>query len=139
MIIKECMTKKVNRLTPEAPIGEVAKLMSRDDIGAVLINEGDRLVGVVTDRDIVTRAIAEGWTGTDPISSIMTTKVLYCYEDDSIEDVAKNMAKNQVHRLAVIDKGKRLVGIVSLGDLSIKGSKKAAADALCAISESTRH
>jgi CBS domain-containing protein len=139
MNIKECMSTTVDRLTPDASIAEAAKIMHDDDIGSLLVNDGDRLVGVITDRDIVIRAISEGGSANDPISTVMTKKVLYCFEDDSIEDVAANMARNQVHRLAVLNKDKRLVGIVSLGDLSTKGSKDLAADCLKGICSHTRH
>lgn len=139
MNVKDCMTKRVDRFEPDTPIGTIARTMEKDDIGAVLVNDGDRLVGVVTDRDIVIRGLADQIGPDDPVSKVMSKKVLYCYEDDSIEDVAKNMAKNQVHRLAVLNKDKRLVGIVSLGDLSTKGDEAIAAHALCEICKPTRH
>lgn len=139
MLVSECMSKKVDRLTSEKSISDAAKMMEDDDIGALLVHDGDRLIGMVTDRDIVIRAISHGAHAWDPVSSVMTKKVLYCFEDDTIESVAENMARNQVHRLAVLNKDKRLVGIVSLGDLSTKGSEEVAAHTLCEISKPTHH
>lgn len=139
MLVKECMTKKVSRLTPNDTLRAAVKLMSDKDVGAVLIEENDRLVGVLTDRDIVVRAFKEGLDLSAPIRKAMTPKILYCFDDDSIEDVADNMGKNQVHRLPVIDHNKRLVGIVSVGDISTKASKKSAGAALAKICEHTHH
>lgn len=139
MNIKDCMSARVNRLEQNTPIAEAAKLMERDGVEALLVSDDDRLVGVVTDRDLAIRAIAYEFNATDPISTVMSKKVLYCFEDDPIEDVAKNMAENQVHRLAVLNKDKRLVGIVSLGDLSTKADKDIAGETLYAICQPTRH
>ncbi|OJW51071.1 MAG: hypothetical protein BGO67_12120 [Alphaproteobacteria bacterium 41-28] len=136
MKVKEIMTKEVKMIGPNLPIKEAARLMRDNDIGIVLVEEDDRLVGVLTDRDITIRSLA---SGRDPlaiaIKEIMTPKVLYCFEEDSIEDVAKNMGKNHVRRLPVLNKDKRLVGIISLGDVASKGSKPAAAEALFLISK----
>lgn len=139
MEIKECMTKDVDLITPETSIADAAKKMLEDDVGALLVRGDDRLVGVLTDRDIVIRALAAGLEPSASVGDIMTKKVLYCYDDDSIEAVADNMGKNQIHRLVVLNHDKRLVGIVSLGDLSTKGSTESAAIALCAICQPTGH
>lgn len=139
MNVKECMTTKVDRLEQNAAVIEAAKLMKNDDIGSVLISDDDRLVGMLTDRDLAIRALTDQFNPQDPVSKFMSKKVLYCFEDDTCEDVAKNMAENQVHRLAVLNKDKRLVGIVSLGDLSTRADKNLAGDALCEICKPTRH
>lgn len=139
MNVKDCMTKRVDRFDSKASISQIAQVMDKDDIGAVLVHEGDRLVGVVTDRDVIIRGLAHGLHLDDPVSKVMTNKVLYCFEDDSVEQAAANMARNQVHRLAVLNKDKRLVGILSLGDLSTKGDEALAGHALCEISHPTRH
>src|SRR3569833_3610728 len=90
---------------------------------------------MLTDRDIVVRAIAEGKDLTTSVRSILTEKVLYCFEDEPIEEAAENMAKNQVRRLPVLNRDKRLVGVVSLGDLAVQGSSGKSADALRSVSK----
>lgn len=120
MNVKEIMRTKVEIVTPETPLHEVAQRMQANDCGSVLVGSQKRLVGVITDRDLALRCVAESH---DPekttAADVMTKQILYCYETDTIEDVAENMAKNKVRRLAVMDKDKMLVGIVSLGDLAI--------------------
>jgi CBS domain-containing protein len=119
MNIKDVMTKKVAIVTPETLLHEVAKKMQAGDYGSVLVGQNDRLLGIITDRDLALRCIAESHhPETTTAERVMTKQILYCYEDDTVEDVALNMARNKVRRLPVIDKRKRLVGIVSLGDLA---------------------
>ena len=139
MNVKECMTKDVDLITAETSLKDAAAKMLEDDVGALLVHGEDKLIGVVTDRDIVIRALAKGLDPSTPVKEVMTKKVLYCYDDDAVEACAKNMGKNQIHRLIVLDHDKRMVGIVSLGDLSTKGSKKCASEALCAISQPAHH
>lgn len=122
--VKDVMTSKVEWVKPETKLSEIAKTMQKSDCGSVLIGENDRLVGVVTDRDIVTRAVAKGLNPSDvSASQIMSSKVLYCSESDSLEDVADNMAKAQVRRLVVLNDKKRMVGIVSLGDVACEAAQ----------------
>ena len=136
MKIKEIMTKDVKYIEPNLTIKEAAKIMKDKDVGALPVGENDKLTGVITDRDITIRAIANG---SDPqtttVKEAMTPNCLYCFEEDSIEDTAKNMAENQVRRLPVMNKDKRLVGIVALADLCTKGSKQSAGEALQGISQ----
>ena len=136
MKIKDIMTRKVKYIEPTVTLKEAANIMLEEDIGALLIGEEDRLIGVVTDRDITVRAIANGF---DPemavVKQAMTPKCLYCFEEDSVTETAKNMAKNQVRRLPVMNQDKRLVGIVSLADITLRGSKQSAAEALQGISQ----
>ncbi len=120
MEVKECMTKNPELISPETSIGEVAKKMSESNTGAFFIQNQDKLVGVVTDRDLVTRATAKGLSLETPIKDVMTQKVLYCFDDESIDAVANNLARNKVHRLAVLDLNKRFVGVVSSDDISGK-------------------
>lgn len=134
MLVKEIMTKSVDFITPQTSLAEAAQIMRDDDVGSLPVAENDRLVGMLTDRDIIVRTIAEGKFNATA-KDAMTKKVLYAFEDDSIEDLMTNFSKNQVHRMPVINHDKKLVGIVSLGDLSCKGSKQLAGEALCKISQ----
>lgn len=136
MLVKEIMTKEVKYVEPEQTIKEVAELMRKHDIGALPVGENDRLVGMITDRDIVIRAISKGSDpATTKVRDVMTPKCLYCLEEQTIEELGKNVSDNQLHRMPVLNKDKRMVGIVSLADLSIRGSSKVAGDALHHISE----
>ena len=119
MNVEKVMTTRVNWVTPDTTIPEIARCMRAENIGSLPVAESDRLVGVVTDRDIVLRAVTEGGD-IDRISArqVMSSQVLYCYADQAVADVLKNMGDNQVRRLPVLSRDKRLVGIVSLGDLS---------------------
>jgi len=119
MQIQEIMTRSVDLIDPDATICEAARKMRADNIGALPVGENDRLIGMVTDRDIAMRAVAEERTaGNTTVREVMSERVAYCYEDDDASHVAELMAKHQVRRLPVINRDKRLVGIVSLGDLA---------------------
>lgn len=119
MIAKECMSKTVELVTPDMKIAEVAQKMRDGDFGIVPVQKDDRLVGMITDRDIAIRCVAEKKDcNSMNVGEVMTDKVLYCFEDQDINEVAKNFADNQVRRLPVLNRNKRLVGIISLGDLS---------------------
>jgi CBS domain-containing protein len=131
------MTKRVSWVGPDATLPEIARRMRAEDIGCIPVAHNDRLIGMVTDRDIVLRAVAEGGeierrTARD----VMTDNVLYCFDDETVAAVLRNMADRQVRRLPVVNRAKRLVGVVSLGDLSHAAEEKAG-DALKAISELT--
>jgi CBS domain-containing protein len=119
MLVKECMTPNVELGSPTMSLQEVAIKMRDGDFGMLPIQENDRLLGMVTDRDIAIRAVAEGM---DPVKTkvqdVMSSKVLYCYDDETLEDVALNLGDNQVRRLPVLNRQKRLVGILSIGDLA---------------------
>ena len=119
MRVSEAMTREVRVATPGQSIREVAKVMAEIDAGAMPVGENDKLVGMITDRDIAIRGIAAGKGPDTPVRDVMSTEaVLYCYEDEDLSHVAKNMADEQVRRLPVVNREKRLVGIVSLGDLA---------------------
>jgi CBS domain-containing protein len=119
MIVKKCMSTKVSLGRPDMTLFEAAKQMRDGDFGFLPIEKNDRLVGILTDRDIAIRGVAEGY---DPnkvrVNEIMSEKVLYCYEDQSLDEVAQNLAENRIRRLPVLNRQKRLVGILSLGDLA---------------------
>jgi len=119
MRVSEAMTREVRIATPGQSIRDVAKIMAEIDAGAMPVGDNDRLVGMITDRDIAIRAVAEGKGPDTPVREVMSTEtVLYCYEDEELDHVAKNMSEQQVRRLPVVNRDKRLVGIVSLGNLA---------------------
>jgi CBS domain-containing protein len=119
MKIREIMTPSVQLVSPDDTIHDAAEMMLRADCGILPVHDGDRLVGMITDRDIVTRAVAEGLDPDDCfVHEIMTPSVKYCYEDETVEDLARNLATLQIKRVPVLNRNKRLVGIVSLGDMA---------------------
>lgn len=120
MLVKQCMIKDVKLASPQTTIKEIARKMRDGDFGAMPVAENDRLVGMVTDRDIVIRAVCEGKDpNTTTAKDCMTKQVLYCYEDQTLEEVAKNLGDNQIRRVPVLTREKRLVGIVALGDIAV--------------------
>jgi CBS domain-containing protein len=135
MRVSQSMTRNVEVVHPDDSIAEAAQLMSQFDIGSLPVAENDRLIGMLTDRDIVIRAVARGLGPDTAIRAVMSTDVKYCFEDQSIEEVIENMAAIQVRRLPVINRDKRLVGIVSLGDLALEeGTEEEAGKALKGVS-----
>ena len=136
MKIADVMTSDVETVKPNQSIREAAGFMLRADAGSIPVCDGERLQGMITDRDIAVRAVAEGLGPDTPVTQVMTGDMLYAYEDDNVEDVAAQMSRAQVRRLPVVSReGKRLVGIVSLGDLSDAGEHDVAALALDGITE----
>ncbi len=125
MRVNEAMSRDVKVCTPGSSIRECAKSMAECDAGALPVGENDRLIGMITDRDIAIRAVAQGKGPDTPVRDIMSTDVKYCFEDEELDHVAKNMAEQQIRRLPVVNRDKRLVGIVSLGDLALKERKSA--------------
>ena len=126
MRVSECMTREVRVASPGQSIREVAKIMAEIDSGVLPVGDNDRLVGMITDRDIAIRAVAEGKGPDTPVREVMSTeKVLYCYEDEDLAHVASNMGEQQVRRLPVVNREKRLVGIVSLGDMAQSEARSA--------------
>jgi CBS domain-containing protein len=139
MEIKDVMTEDVDFVAPETQVLEIARKMRESDIGSTPVVENDRLIGMVTDRDIVVRVVAEGVDlRTATARTAMSPNVLYCFDDQTVDEVLENMGHNQVRRLPVVDRNKRLVGVVSLGDL-VKASEAKAGAALHDISQSTHH
>ena len=118
MKVRDIMTRDVRLLNPNQTIREAASLMAEVDAGALPVGENDRLVGMITDRDIVIRAVAQGKSADTKVADVMSKEVLYCLDTDDLDDVSRNMGKAQVRRLPVVNADKRLVGIVSLGDLA---------------------
>jgi CBS domain-containing protein len=118
MLVQDAMSRDVRTVTPETTIREAARLMADADVGALPVAAGDRLAGMVTDRDIAIRAIAIGKGPDCTVGEVMTHDVLYCHEDEDLGHISLNMAENQVRRLPVVDVDKRLVGIISLADVA---------------------
>ena len=137
MKISEIMTSDVEVVTPEQPMQEAARLMLQVDAGVMPVREGDRLVGMVTDRDIAVRGVAEGLGPDTPVRDVMSSKPLFCFDDEDVDEVAIQMSEAQVRRFPVLSREEqKLVGIVSLGDLTrIEDEGQAAATALDGISE----
>jgi len=135
MQVRDAMSDDVQIASPNQSIREAAILMAKIDVGVLPVGDNDRLVGMITDRDIAVRAIALGKGPDTKVGEVMSEEVKYCFEEDDVDDVAQNMADIKVRRLPVLNKGKRLVGIVSLGDLAIADGPANAGEALCSISE----
>ena len=138
MKVSEAMTRNVRIANPEETIQAVARMMVTLDAGALPVAEGDHLVGMITDRDIAVRGIAEGKGPETKVRDVMTPEVRYCFDDQDIAEVTRNMADIQVRRLPVIDRAKRLVGILSLGDVAVTPEEAKAGEALHGISRAGR-
>jgi CBS domain-containing protein len=134
MKVREAMTNDVLLVGPQASIREAARLMADHDVGALPVGQNDRLVGMLTDRDIAVRAVADGRGPDTPVADVMSSEVMYCFEDEELDHVAVNMGNIQVRRLPVLDRDKRLVGIVSLGDIAAREGARKAGKALAGIS-----
>jgi CBS domain-containing protein len=128
------MSRDVRLANPGQTIRDAAKIMAEIDAGAVPVSENDRLVGMITDRDIAIRAVAGGKGPDTPVREVMTKDVRYCFEDEDLDHVAKNMAELRVRRLPVVNREKRLVGIVALGDVA-SVQEKAGAKAVKGVSQ----
>ena len=118
MKVRECMTRNVQVASPKQSIRDAAKMMVECDAGVLPVGENDRLVGMITDRDIALRAVARNLPPDTPVRDVMSKEVLYTFDDLDIGEVARNMAQQKVRRLPVVNRDKRLVGIISLGDLA---------------------
>jgi len=136
MKVSEVMSRKVEIANPEDSIQRAAQMMGRIDAGVLPVADGDRLVGMITDRDIAIRGVGEGRNPTDTaVNQVMTREVKYCFEDDDVKGVAENMAQLQVRRLPVLNRDKRLTGIISLGDIARDHEPGQAGSALHHISQ----
>ena len=135
MQVRDAMSDDVQITSPNQSIREAAILMAKIDAGILPVGDNDRLVGMITDRDIAVRAIALGKGPDTKVREVMSEDVKYCFEEDDVDDVAQNMADIKVRRLPVLNKSKRLVGIVSLGDLALADGPANVGEALCSISE----
>ena len=137
MQLKDVMTPGVEVIAPEASIYEAAEKMSHLDVGPLPVCDGERLVGMLTDRDITVRAVA---AGRDPrmthVRDIMTPDVVYGFEDQDVQDAVRLMEQYQIRRLPVLNRGQQLVGMVALGELAVHaGTRPVAAEVLEQVSE----
>jgi CBS domain-containing protein len=124
------MTPSVRIASPNDSLQTAAQIMCECDFGYLPVGENDRLVGMITDRDIAVRAVASGASPTAPVRDFMTDDVKYCYADDEIDDVMENMAEQKLRRLPVLDDRKRLVGVLSLSDAARQSEPEVAGEAL---------
>lgn len=126
MQIREIMSTDVHLVDPNMTIHECARRMRDDDLGALPVGENDRLVGMVTDRDITVRAVAEAKGADDcKVREVMSEGILYCFDNDDVKDAARTMSEHQVRRIPVVNQDKRLCGMVSVADLAKAGVKGA--------------
>ena len=140
MKVKQAMHQEASWCEPGTSICDVAQRMKSEDVGAIPIGENDRLVGMVTDRDIALRAVAEGRDCKKTTArEVMSNKVLYCNEDQELEDAVRIMENNQIRRLPVINSDKRLVGMLSLGDVSHAAGQSLSGELLKAVSAHHAH
>jgi CBS domain-containing protein len=125
MRVAEIMTTNVEVIGSNAPLKEAAAKMKSLDVGLIPVCEGDELRGTLTDRDITVRGVAEGYNPSETkVGDIMSTDLAYCFEDEEIEEALSLMEARQIRRLPVLSREKRLVGIVSLGDLAVHAGQK---------------
>ena len=118
MKVREAMTTDVKVISPKQTICDAAKMMAECDAGSLPVGEDDRLVGMITDRDIAIRAVAKDLSPETPVREVMSEEMLYCFDDEDVAHVIENMGEQKVRRLPVLNRDKRLIGIVSLGDLA---------------------
>jgi len=140
MHVRDVMTRGAECARPEDTLQHAAERMKELDVGVLPVCENDRIVGMVTDRDITVRATADGATpGSARVRDVMTPDVVYCFEDQDAAEASRLMKDHQIRRLAVMNRDKRLVGIVSLGDLAVEtGDEHLAGHTLEAVSEPNR-
>jgi CBS domain-containing protein len=118
--ISEVMTSEVQIVRPDDTLQDAAAMMAEQDVGALPVCDGSRLQGMITDRDIAVRAVANGRDADTPVREVMSEDVIWCSEDDGTQDVLERMGERQIRRIPVVDANRNLVGIVSLGDLAIE-------------------
>ena len=118
--IAELMTTDVEIVRPEETLRDAARAMADLDVGSLPVCDGRKLIGMLTDRDITIRAVAEGKSSDTPVSEVMTDDVVWCTDTDSVDDVLQQMSDAQVRRIPVVDRNRQLVGIVSLGDIALE-------------------
>jgi CBS domain-containing protein len=137
MQLRDVMTRKVTVVPPEATVQDAARKMEQLDIGPLPVCDGERLVGMITDRDIIVRAVAQRRDpATTAVHEVMTPEVAYCFEDQDVAEARRLMAERQLRRLPVLNRNKWLVGIVALGDLAVDtGDPQGVGETLKAVSE----
>ena len=135
-LLKDLMSRDVKVISPDMTIGQAAQQMGDGDFGMMPVAEDDRMIGTISDRDIAIRGIGEGRSADAKVRDVMSEGIAWAYEDDTVEQAARIMSARQVRRLPVLDRNKRLVGIVALGDFAVESSEiQPAAKALAEISK----
>jgi CBS domain-containing protein len=135
MRVIQAMTRDVQLASPDDTLHDVAAKMAKADIGFLPVGENDRLVGTITDRDMVVRALADGRDGATHVRDVMTKGVKYCFEDEDIDHVIANMGENKVRRMPVVNRAKRLVGVLSLADVALGYEPEAVGESLAGVVE----
>jgi len=135
MKVSEVMTREVQTVRPDQTVREAAGFMLSADAGSIPVTEGDRLIGMITDRDIAVRGVAEGYGPDTPVRDLMSNDMVTARIDDEVDDVAVRMSEAQIRRLPVVDEQNQLCGIVSLGDLTQKAEDGTAEMALEGVTE----
>lgn len=133
MKVAEAMTHNIHIARPDDSLRRVAQTMAERDVGFLPVGDNDRLVGTITDRDIVTRGLAQGRNGDACVRDVMTREVKYCFEDEDMDHVIQNMGNIQVRRLPVVNRDKRLVGVVTLADAALAHDPDAVGVALTGV------
>ena len=135
MKVKDVMHSGVTWIEPDTSVRDIAKKMREQDIGAIPVGENDKLIGMVTDRDIVCRGLANGRDASKLTArDVMSKGISYCRSNDDLDDAIDEMSKKHIRRLTVIDENKRMVGMLSVGDISRKADKRHCVDFLQAVS-----
>lgn len=135
-LVKDVMSRSVQVISPDATVAEAARRMRDGNFGMMAVGENDRMIGSISDRDIAVRAVADGRGGDTKVRDVMSDGIRWTYEDEPIKHAVAIMSEHQIRRLLIVNRDKRLVGIVALADLAVKEPKRApAAEAPCEISE----
>lgn len=136
MIARDLMTRNVECIAPGMPLEEAARTMKRLDVGFLPVCEKDRLIGTITDRDIVLRVVAEGKDIKKcTASEVLTPSVFWCFDDQSADEIAEYMSKQEIRRVLILDRNKRLAGVISIGDLAKRGDESTAGETIREIAE----
>ena len=135
MKVSEVMTSDVQTVSPDQSAREAASFMLRAEAGSIPVTEGNKVIGMITDRDIAVRGVAEGRGPDTPVRDLMTDHIICARQDDDVHDVAQRMSQEQVRRLPVLDDNDQLCGIVSLGDLARESRGEEAHEALEGVSQ----
>ncbi|HEX7769778.1 MAG TPA: CBS domain-containing protein [Dokdonella sp.] len=133
--IKEVMTRDVHLMRPDQSIREAAELMARTDVGSLPVSDDDRLIGMLTDRDLALRAVARGLGPETAVRDVMTADIKYCHDHEDVAHVARNMAELGIRRLPVVNAEKRLVGIVALSNIAQSGNAQASESLLDGVAQ----
>jgi CBS domain-containing protein len=135
------MTQHAEWITPNITLKDAAQRMRDQDIGCLPVGENDRLVGMLTDRDLVCRAVAQGFdAATTQVADVMTKGITWCFDDETVADVVERMEQKQIHHMPVLNREKRMIGILSLSDLALRGPEALSTQVFkLASRDATRH